>query len=58
MTVMAVLLGVLFVGLTVVAIAYGLRPTEAGGPSIVAMAAEAAFGVGSPWSPVRRLAPR
>jgi amino acid transporter len=48
MSVMAVLLGVLFVGLTVVAVNYGLRPTEEGGPSIVAMAAEATFGVGSP----------
>ena len=46
MTIMAVLLGVLFVGLTVVSIGYGLRPTEEGGPSIVAMAAGAAFGVG------------
>ena len=35
MTIMAVLLGVLFVGLTVVAIAFGLRPTEPGGPSVV-----------------------
>jgi amino acid transporter len=47
MTVMAILLGVLFVGLTVVAVAFGLRPTEPGGPSIVAMAAEVAFGEGS-----------
>ena len=48
MTVMAVLLGILFVGLTVVAVAFGLRPTEPGGPSIVAMAAEVTFGAGSP----------
>jgi amino acid transporter len=52
MTVMAVLLGILFVGLTVVSVAYGLRPTEAGGPSIVAMAAEVTFGAGSPLVPV------
>ena len=52
MTVMAVLLGILFVGLTVVSVAYGLRPTEAGGASIVAMAAEVTFGVGSPLVPV------
>ena len=52
MTAMAVLLGILFVGLTVVAVAYGLRPTEAGGPSIVAMAAEVTFGQGSPFVPV------
>ncbi len=48
MTAMAVLLGILFVGLTLVAVQYGLRPTEAGGPSIVALAAQAAFGGGSP----------
>ena len=30
------------------AIGYGLRPTEEGGPSVVAMAADAAFGEGSP----------
>ena len=48
MTIMAVLLAILFVGLTVVAVAYGLVPTEEGGPSIVAMAAQAAFGAGSP----------
>jgi len=48
MSIMAVLLGVLFVGLTVVSIGYGLRPTSEGGSSIVAMAAGAAFGFGSP----------
>jgi amino acid transporter len=48
MTAMAILLAILFVGLTVVAVAFGLRPTQEGGPSIVAMAAQAAFGAGSP----------
>ena len=48
MTTMAILLAVLFVGLTVVAVAFELRPTEEGGPSIVALAAQTAFGVGSP----------
>ncbi|MEJ7749136.1 MAG: APC family permease [Candidatus Limnocylindrales bacterium] len=48
MTVMAVLLGVLFIGLTVFAVAFGLRPSEEGGASIVAMAAQTAFGDGSP----------
>jgi amino acid transporter len=47
MTAMAVLLGILFVGLTVVAVAYGLRPTNPGGASIVALAAQATFGEGS-----------
>ena len=52
MTIMAVLLGILFIGLTIVAVGFGLRPTEAGGPSVVAMAAEVAFGNGSPLVPV------
>jgi hypothetical protein len=47
MTIMALLLGVLFVGLTVVAIAFGLQPTEPGGPSVVQLAAQVAFGEGS-----------
>jgi amino acid transporter len=41
---MSMLLGILFIGLTLVAVQYGLRPTEEGGQSIVAMAAGAAFG--------------
>ena len=48
MTIMAVLLAILFVGLTVFAVAFGLVPTEEGGPSIVALAAQTAFGAGSP----------
>ena len=47
MTAMAVLLAILFVGLTVVAVNFGLVPTEEGGPSIVALAAETIFGSGS-----------
>ena len=47
MTAMAVLLGVLFIGLTVVAVAYDIRPTEAGGASVVALAAQTVFGEGS-----------
>ena len=47
MTAMAVLLGVLFVGLTMFAVQYGLRPTEPGGASIVALAARTAYGEGS-----------
>ena len=47
MTAMAVLLGILFIGLTVVAVQFGLRPTLPGGPSIVALAARTAFGDGS-----------
>ena len=47
MTAMAILLGILFVGLTLFAVQYGLRPTNPGGASIVALAAQAAFGDGS-----------
>jgi amino acid transporter len=47
MTAMAVLLGILFVGLTLFAVEYGLRPTGEGGASVVAMAARTAFGEGS-----------
>jgi amino acid transporter len=44
---MAVLLGILFVGLTLVAVQYALVPTVPGGASIVALAAEATYGKGS-----------
>ena len=47
MTAMSILLGVLFIGLTLFAVQYGIRPTEEGGPSVVALIAEAAFGKGS-----------
>ncbi len=47
MTAMAVLLAILFVGLTVFAVQFGLRPTEEGGPSVIALAAATAFGDGS-----------
>jgi amino acid transporter len=49
MTAMAVLLGVLFIGLTIFAVAFGLRPTEEGGPSVIALAARTAFGASSPF---------
>jgi amino acid transporter len=48
MTAMAILLAILFIGLTVFAVTFGLRPTQEGGPSIVALAARTAFGGGSP----------
>jgi amino acid transporter len=47
MTAMAVLLAILFIGLTLFAVQFGLRPTLEGGPSIVALAARTAFGEGS-----------
>lgn len=45
---MAVLLGVLFIGITVVADAFGIVPTMEGGPSVVALVASTVFGDGSP----------
>ncbi|MFL5675632.1 MAG: APC family permease, partial [Chloroflexota bacterium] len=39
MTAMSILLGILFIGLTLVAVQYGLRPTNPGGSSVVALAA-------------------
>jgi len=47
MTAMSILLGILFIGLTLVAVQYSLRPTNPGGSSIVALAAAATFGSGS-----------
>ncbi len=47
---MAVLLAVLFIGITVIAGAYHIVPSEegSGGPTVVALVAQAAFGAGSP----------
>ena len=47
MTAMSILLGVLFIGLTLFAVQYDIRPTLEGGPSVVALIAESAFGKGS-----------
>ena len=49
LTIMAVLLGVLFVGITIVARAYQIVPSVdgSGGPTVVALVASAAFGGGS-----------
>ena len=56
---MAVLLGVLFVGLTIVAVGFGLRPTAEGGPSVVSLAARTMFGADRrSFYAVRRSAPR
>ncbi len=48
--VMAVLLGILFLGMTIVADGFGILPThlENGGASVVALIATAVFGPGSP----------
>ena len=45
---MAVLLGLLFLGMTAVADGFGILPTEDGGQSVVALVATAVFGAGSP----------
>ena len=45
---MAVLLGVLFVGITFVSDAYGIEPTREGGQTVVALVAGTVFGTGSP----------
>jgi amino acid transporter len=50
MTAMAVLLGVIFIGVTIVAHAFAIVPSQdnAGGPTVVALVASTAFGAGSP----------
>ena len=50
LVVMAVLLAILFIGITVVADAYQIVPSEegSGGPTVIALVATAAFGAGSP----------
>ncbi len=45
---MAVLLGVLFIGITFVSDAYGIEPTRDGGQTVVALVAGTIFGDGSP----------
>ncbi len=47
MTAMSILLGILFIGLTLFAVQFGIRPTHDGGASVVALAARTAFGDGS-----------
>jgi amino acid transporter len=50
MTAMAVLLGIIFVGVTIVAHAYAIVPSvdNSGGPTVIALVAGTAFGAGSP----------
>jgi len=45
---MAVLLAILFVGITVVADGFGILPTIEGGPTVVALVASTVFGANSP----------
>ncbi len=50
MTSMAVLLGIIFVGVTIVAHAFAIVPSidNSGGPTVIALVAGTAFGAGSP----------
>jgi amino acid transporter len=50
MVVMAVLLAVLFIGITFIADAFRIVPSEegSGGPTVIALVAQTAFGVGTP----------
>jgi amino acid transporter len=50
MTAMAILLGVIFVGVTIVAHAFAIVPSaeNSGGPTVIALVATTAFGPGSP----------
>jgi hypothetical protein len=50
LVIMAVLLAVLFIGITVIADAYRIVPSEegSGGPTVIALVAQTAFGVSNP----------
>ena len=48
MTMMAILLGVLFIGITFVGNRYGIQPTTEAGPTAIAQVSSSVFGVGSP----------
>jgi amino acid transporter len=48
MTMMAILLGVLFIGVTFVGNRFGIQPTTEAGPTAIAQVSSAVFGAGSP----------
>ena len=48
MTMMAILLGVLFIGITFVGNRFGIQPTTEAGPTAIAQVSSAVFGAGSP----------
>jgi hypothetical protein len=48
MSIMAVLLGVIFIGIAIVGVAFGFQPTSEGGPTAIAQVATAVFGADSP----------
>jgi amino acid permease-like protein len=51
LTVMSILLGILFIGITVVSRAYNVLPTQPGGSSVVALVASSVFGASSLFVP-------
>jgi len=50
LVIMAVLLAILFIGISIIAAAYHVVPSEegSGGPTVIALVAQTAFGAGSP----------
>jgi len=48
MSIMAVLLGVIFIGIAIVGVAFGFQPTNEGGPTAIAQVATAIFGAETP----------
>jgi len=48
MSIMAVLLGVIFIGIAIVGVAFGFQPTGEGGPTAIAQVATAVFGAETP----------
>jgi amino acid transporter len=48
MTAMAVLLGVIFIGISIVGVAYAVVPSVGGYPSVISLVAGAAYGIGTP----------
>lgn len=48
MSIMAVLLGVIFIGIAIVGVGFGFQPTAEGGPTAIAQVATAVFGADTP----------
>ncbi len=48
MSAMAILLGVIFIGIAIVGVAYGFQPTSEGGPTAISQVAAAVFGLDTP----------
>ncbi len=48
MSAMGILLGAIFIGIAIVGVAFGFRPTNEGGPTAIAQVAGAVFGVDTP----------